>query len=79
MIKVNHKLPAGIERHGAELFEFKDDTLTKFVIVNNKLGYRAVTRLINTDESTSSLDDLFNAYVFDTGLGSSVMVQGKSV
>jgi len=68
MTEITQDLPGRLISHGAKLYMRTDGDLTKYVIENPKIPYRAFIHLKNGRES-SSIKDLFNKYYFDNNIG----------
>lgn len=80
MKDISNKLPIGIFMRGVKLYEIDFDTRKKFIIKDEERNYRAfLYKNKNDDDSSASVYDLCEAYVYDSGIGSSLILQGKPI
>jgi hypothetical protein len=80
MKNISNRLPSGLSRYGYELHEIDQDTRVKYIISHPTTKYRAfMYRNKNEELSNSSISDLCEACVYESGLGSSLILSGKAI
>lgn len=80
MKNISNRLPSGLSRYGFELYEIDQDTRLKYIILHPKTKYRAfMYRNKNEDLSSASISDLCEACVYESGLGSSLILSWKAI